>query len=311
MSGRANLLLALVLFVAALVAGYWGLALSRAPQPETRPAASANPSAPLLEQPGERIEREPRTPVVVFARGIRPHVPLVAEDLAIERLRVAPAGSFSSIEQLLGRSVWFDIPAGTLAHHSNFEQGGPLARMIRADERALAISVDEVVGAGGHLLPGDYVDLLLYARKSDGNPDQSAQVVIPGLRVLGYGNALGTTLDGLPAQPLAANAREAANARRDVPRSAVLAVPAALVTRVLLAAEAGTLRLAVRSADEQLLARHYAGGPAARDVEEIARQLIRFEKLALPPPARSAPARTAAASGVEVHRGAEVSRQNF
>ncbi|QLF93146.1 Flp pilus assembly protein CpaB [Pseudomonas sp. ABC1] len=318
MSGRANLFLSLVLFVAALFAGYWGLALSRVPAPEDRLPASTETTMPSFEQVRERVEQEQRKPVVVFVRGIRPHVALVAEDLAIEQLRIVPVGSFSTVEELVGRSVWFDIPAGTLAHGSHFEQGGPLSRMIRPNERALAIAVDEVIGVGGHVTPGDYVDLLLYAKKTDDNPEQTAQVVVPGLRVLSYGKALGTSLDGKPVQPVvdeAEKGKEAATARRDAPRTVVLAVPEVLVTRFMLASGAGTLRLAVRSADEQLLAKHYAGAPTARDVDEMARQLIRFEKLAARPVARPAPSKSAAAparsNAIEVHRGAEVSRQNF
>lgn len=318
MSGRANLFLSLVLFVAALFAGYWGLTLSRTPAPEASPPIPHEASQPVLEQVSERIEQEQRKPVVVFARGIRPHVPLVVEDLAIEQLRVVPAGSFSSVEELVGRTAWFAIPAGTLAHGSHFEQGGPLARMIRPNERALAIAVDEVIGAGGFVAPGDYVDLLLYAKKNEENAEQTAQVVVPGLRVLGYGQALGSTLDGLPAQPLEdedAKGKDTAKTRRDASRTAVLAVPETLVTRFMLATGAGTLRLAVRSADEQLLARHHAGAPTAKEVDEMARQLIRFEKLAARPVQRPAAAKGAApparTNTVDVHRGAEVSRQNF
>lgn len=59
--------------------------------------------------------------------------------------------------------------------------------MIRPDERALGVMIDEVSAAGGQLSPGDYVDILLFLRQDSGNPQQSAQVVLPAVRVLSVG----------------------------------------------------------------------------------------------------------------------------
>ena len=133
--------------------------------------------------------------------------------------------------------------------------------MIRPDERALAVSVDEVIGAAGQLSPGDYVDVLLFLRQDTSNAEQSAQIVIPAMRLLSVGDQLGLANDGKPAVPPPVTPEERAQAaqRRAAARTVVLAVPEPLLSRLMLASQAGTLRLAVRSADEQLLSRYWAG----------------------------------------------------
>lgn len=63
--------------------------------------------------------------------------------------------------------------------------------MIRPHERAVAVAVDDVIGAAGQLRPGDYVDVLLFLREENNNPQSSAQVVLPALRVLSVGEQMG------------------------------------------------------------------------------------------------------------------------
>ena len=117
------------------------------------------------------------------------------------KTRTVPAGSLTSLDQAIGRTPWRALPAGSWLNDESFEAGGKLARMIRPDERALAVAVDEVINAGGQLTPGDYVDVLLFLRMDNLNLQPSAQLVVPALRVLGVGEQLGLTNDGQPASP--------------------------------------------------------------------------------------------------------------
>src|SRR5690606_3182020 len=112
---------------------------------------------------------------------------------------------------------------------------------------ALAIAVDEVVSNGGYLRPGDFVDVLLYLSQDDKNTDRTMQVVVPALRVLSVGAALGATLEGEPAEPPLLqdeddNRRNPSRSDFSSARPAVLAVPSAILTRFALAAEVGQLR---------------------------------------------------------------------
>lgn len=313
MNSRLTLVLAGVLLVGAVATGYWGLSLSREPvavaQPQENPAM-ANIAA-VREQVAAEVDERQRSDVVVLARAVQPLVPIRREDLSVERLLIAPPGSFSNPDELVGRTLWRETPAGSVLNQAAFEMGGPLARMIRPQERAIAVAVDEVIGGGGHLSPGDYVDVLLYLRQDEKNRDQTAQVLIPALRLLSVGDELGATNQGEAARP-AAEPDDDKRRRRSVASTAVLAVPEALLTRFMLAAQVGSLRLAVRSVDEKLLAGYYAGNALKMDIEETQRQLFQFEKLALrSTPARSQPGLVQRApAGIQVYRGNDVTRQN-
>ena len=308
MNSRISMVLAGLLLIGALIAGYWGLVLSRQPEPVAAPVIS-------VERATAVIDDQNRQPVVVLAHDAPAFVPLTAADLVIEKLRTVPAGSLTQLDQAIGRMPLRTLGAGTWLTEESFNAGGPLARMIRPDERALAVSVDVVIGAAGQLSPGDYVDVLLFLRQDTSNAEQSAQIVIPAMRLLSVGDQLGLANDGKPAVPPPVTPEERAQAaqRRAAARTVVLAVPEPLLSRLMLASQAGTLRLAVRSADEQLLSRYWAGeSDAPEKLENANRDLYQFAQLALTgPPKRVAPAGTAPAArrGVEVIRGAQTTQQ--
>jgi pilus assembly protein CpaB len=309
MNNRRSLILAAILFVGAIAAGYWGLVLSR-----QQPVAEV-PVTQVVEQGVAAAEDTTRQSVVVLARDVPPNVALTAEDVTLEKLRTAPAGSLSTIDQAVGRTPWRSMSAGTWLNEKSFEMGGPLARMIRPDERALAVSIDEVAGAGGQLTPGDYVDILLFLRQDTGNPQQSAQVVLPAVRVLSVGTELGMTSDGQLASP-PKNAEEALKQEqgRINARTAVLAVPEVLLNQLMLATQAGMLRLAVRSADEQRLSKYWAGEQESpTNLENARRSLYQFNQLSMASPARapvSSPAGAPRVRGIEVIRGNQTAQQS-
>ena len=308
MNNRRNLILAGVLFVGAIATGYWGLVLSR-----QQPVAAV-PVTEVVEQGVAAVEDKTLKPVVVLTRDVPPHVALIAGDLTVEKLHTAPIGSFSSLDHAVGRTPWRSLSAGTWLSEHSFEVGGPLARMIRPDERALAVAIDEVIGAGGQLSPGDYVDILLSLRQDTANPQQSSQVVLPAVRVLSVGEELGLTSDGQPASP-PLNAEEALKQaqRRITARTAVLAVPEPLLNQLMLATQAGTLRLAVRSAQEQRLSKYWAGEKeASNNLDNAKRSLYQFNQLAMANPIKPpAPGNYGAprARGIEIIRGNQAAQQ--
>lgn len=301
MNSRISMVLAGVLLIGAIIAGYWGLVLSRQPEPVAAPVVS-------VANPVPSAEDQNRQPVVVLVHEVSAFAPLTAADLAIEKLRTVPAGSLTQLDQAIGRMPQRTLAAGTWLTEESFTAGGPLARMIRPNERALAVAVDEVIGAAGQLTPGDYVDVLLFLRQDAGNAEQSAQIVLPAMRLLSVGDQMGLANDGKPAVPPPVTAEERAQAaqRRAAARTVVLAVPEPLLSRMMLAVQAGVIRLAVRSADEQLLSRYWAGeSDAPQKLESANRDLYQFTQLALTGP----PKRVAVASGAPgVRRGIEVIR---
>ncbi|WP_047299558.1 Flp pilus assembly protein CpaB [Pseudomonas fluorescens] len=313
MNSRVTLGLAGLLLLGAIIAGYWGLTLSRQPvvEPAAAPAAVAvvSPNA----APAIPVEDPTRQPVVVLLRDIAPFVKITAADVAVEKLRTAPAGSLGAVDQVIGRTPWRPLSAGSWLSEESFEAGSQLARMIRPGERALAVAVDEVINAGGQLAPGDYVDVLLFLRKDENNLQPSAQLVVPAVRVLVVGSQMGLTNEGQPASPARTDEeRLRQDQQRMAARSVVLAVPEPLLSRLMLASGAGVLRLAVRSADEQQLAKYWAGeNDVATRLDTPRRDLLEFSELSLTPPPRPvtvAGQPVARKPAVEVIRGAEAAQ---
>lgn len=293
------MVLAVLLLVGAAVAGYQGLTLSRAPVRDAPIPESVQAAVPPAV---ESVVQESGVPVITLARNVPAHTRLSLDDLRVETMDTAPPGSFRDRDSLVGRQVWRDLPMGMVLDEHSFDLGGPLARMIRAGERALAVTIDEVVAAGGYLTPGDYVDVLLYLREDDRNGDRTMQVAVPALRVLSVGNDIGLDLTGRPVMPpVEEDKSQKTGSRAEAARTAVLAVPEALITRFALAAQVGTLRLAVRSAEEGLLADFYTGNPVR--TETVSRQLYQFERFAVGHEARRSP-------GIPVVRGGVVTREN-
>jgi pilus assembly protein CpaB len=134
------------------------------------------------------------------------------------------------------------------------------------------------------------------------------------LRVLGVGEQLGLTNDGQPASPArSADEKLRLDQSRVTARTVLLAVPEQLVSRLMLATQAGVLRLAVRSAEEKRLARYWAGeSNSAASLANANRELLQFSQLAMtapPKPVATNSATTPRKPSVEVIRGNEITQQ--
>ena len=96
MNNRRSLILAALLFIGAIAAGFWGLVITR-----QQPVAQV-PVTLVVEQSVATVEDQTRKPVVVLVRDVAPHVALTADDVTLEKLHTAPAGSFASVDQVVG-----------------------------------------------------------------------------------------------------------------------------------------------------------------------------------------------------------------
>lgn len=308
MSSRVSLLAACALLLCALAVGYWGLKLGHRAAPETAVDIQVE-EAPLASGLSDLQDAS----VVILLRDIPLYGQISAEDVAMQKVPVAPPGSFSRVDQVVGKTLQMPVAAGSWLSEDAFSSGGKLAHLISPDERAVAINVDEIIAAGGHLRPGDYVDVLLHMNQpsEQGRTQESAQVVLQALRVLSFGKALVPQSEQLAVPP------EADKEPPSAGRSVVLAVPSALVNRLLLASQAGTLRLAVRSADEQLAA---LPAEQAQALAAQASPLLLLRNLTgpsstgpsiqQPVAAPAAPRPAPRARSVEVIRGTQSSQQN-
>lgn len=244
MTSRMMLVLAAFLLLGAAIAGYLGFRTTRDAQ-----QAAVIAQQKMIEAKSQTGVGVPgKTPVVVARQAVAAYHKLTAEDLSVDYLRVAPPRTYRDLKELVGQVLQEPLEPGMLVELRHLQPGSEIARLLKPGERAVAIPVDEVIGGGGFVQPGDKVDVLLFLRGDLGR--DSAQIVMRGLRVIGFGTQL-ISADG--------NAQKAGTER---PRTAVLAVSEKDVTRFMLASNMGSLRLAIRPPEEQLAASD-AGADAA------------------------------------------------
>lgn len=97
----------------------------------------------------------------------------------------APDDSFDSPEKAIGKIATFSMLRGDILRSARLAEhlgGSTLASLIESDKRAISVRVDDVVGVGGFLLPGNRVDVL--ATKKTGNANAQAETILEDLRVL-------------------------------------------------------------------------------------------------------------------------------
>ncbi|MFP3742929.1 Flp pilus assembly protein CpaB [Achromobacter sp. SIMBA_011] len=309
-----------VLLAAGLVLAFVAWRLASAPS-----APAPAPAGPVATAPAAPAEPPvKRYPVVVAATPIPAGTRIDGDKmLKVDQWQVALSGSYSSPAPLQGAYVRVDVAAGDPLLPSMLAQG--LARQLKPGERALAIAVDEVVGGGNRIAPGDLVDVFFVLEKGVEIPGGQARLLQSQVRVLAYGAASldgpeeKSALPGPPGQPA---------------RTAVLAVPVDQVNELVLASRSGRLQLALRPVgddgkpDTQLFAQRSAVLPARADLTPEQREQLlsgpnrayagdSLAQLDAPTPAaRPAPARAAGAGGgggrtVEILRGDKSERVRY
>jgi pilus assembly protein CpaB len=151
----------------------------------------ANPAATIVAGSAET------TPVVVAAQAIARGTilqPGAVKLVAYPRDSV-PAGSFQSVDQMLGGNAGQRFALRSLVPNEPILPGkitGPGEKLTVADAlasgmRAVSLRSNEVAGVGGFVLPGDRVDVLLTRTVGTAQQtDQSiVQILAENVRVLG------------------------------------------------------------------------------------------------------------------------------
>ena len=233
-------------------------------------------------------------PVVVAATAIAYGAKVDARQLTVVRLpaEAAPPGAFGSVDQVMKQDGGAPVALAAISVREPvlaIKLSGPgmrptLAAMIGEGMRAYTVGVTEVGGGGGHVLPGDRVDVMVTRDVStqpgmDGAKGKlTTDVVIQNVRVLGM---------DLNVDP---NSTHAA-----IAHTATLEVRVDDAERLALAGQAGTLSLALRrtgaaeiASVRPMLASDLANGGGAHAQPGPARVVVR----------RAASARRPAVQGV-------------
>ncbi|NOZ16762.1 MAG: Flp pilus assembly protein CpaB [Betaproteobacteria bacterium] len=188
------------------------------------------------------VQKDGKTtyPIVVTVKPLEPGKPITADQLGIEQLPINPVEAFSDVSKVVGREPILPVGVGVPLLASQLASG--LAQQVGAGQRAIAITVDEVIGVGNRVMPGDYVDVFLVVRK-DGQEieDSQARLLLPHLRVLAFGPL--AVNEGPQKQPDG----NTVTRKVDQARTAVLAVPVEAVSQLAMAHQSGRLLLALRN----------------------------------------------------------------
>ena len=180
-------------------------------------------------------------PVVVAAGALNYGTRLDAGHLRLAHLpsEAAPEGAFSSVQAVLDQPGGAPVVVAPIAAREVVlaaKLSGPGARSslsaeIADGKRAYSIRLSDVTGVGGHVLPGDYVDVIMSRQinQQEGEPRIVSALVLQNVRVLGI------DLNADPASTKAA-----------VPTNCTLEVTVEDAQKLALAGQAGLLSLALR-----------------------------------------------------------------
>lgn len=177
---------------------------------------------------------------VVAVKPLGAYQAIARDAVALVPVSVKPADPYTSIEDVVGKVPLVDVDAGAPVTRRYFKEGNALARIIPPGHQAVSVEVNDVIAVGGFVRPGDIVDLLLFLRGGVGVDQAQSRVLLESVRVLAYEERIIDRPEGLKDD-------EEARRRSSRMRTAVLAVPDADTTKLMLGASLGELRLALHS----------------------------------------------------------------
>jgi pilus assembly protein CpaB len=181
--------------------------------------------------------------VVAAAKKLEKGKQITADSVKLVTLPMTANGTYANAADVIGKVPAVEIAADTLVTEEQLIKG--LALKLAEGERAVAISVDEVVGVGNRIAAGDYVDVFFTLKKGNDVDIGQSRLLASRRRVLTYGAA---TMGEAQASPNALANNQ--TAQQSQARTAVLATPIEQVNQLLLAAQNGRLTLVLRHPDD-------------------------------------------------------------
>ncbi len=151
-----------------------------------------------------------------------------------------PSGAFKDKEQLLGRVVRVDAPAGLPILESMVLAPGARAGLfVKPGLRAVGVKIDEGSGVDFHLEPGCFVDVVgSFQIRRDGRQETVARTIVENVEVAAVGQRL---------SPVQGGEVEDKAGKRTTVRAVTLFVEPDDVPKLLLAEEKGRIKLGLRN----------------------------------------------------------------
>jgi pilus assembly protein CpaB len=97
-----------------------------------------------------------------------------------------PDDAFDATDKVAGKIATFAMLKGDIVRGARLAEhlgGSTLASLIESEKRAISVRVDDVVGVGGFLLPGNRVDVLA-TKRIGSNSNAVSETILEDLRVL-------------------------------------------------------------------------------------------------------------------------------
>ena len=186
----------------------------------------------------QKTDETPKILAVVAVKPLAAYKAIAKDDVVLAEITVAPRDYFTSLEDVVGKQPLVDVDQGAPVTKRYFAEGNVLAKSVPVGFKAVSVEVSDVIGVGGFVRPGDIVDVLIYLRSAGEVESTQARVLLKDTRVLAYHELLVDRPEGLKEE----EGSERSGRRQ---RTAVLAVPEADTTRLMLGASMGELRLAL------------------------------------------------------------------
>jgi len=150
----------------------------------------------------------PSTPVVVSSVDIPQGTKIDASMVTVKDFPESSVllGAFATSEEIVGQVTTIRVVAGeqiiadkvtATGTGAEFVGDPPLALIVTEGMRGTSVEVNTIVGAGGNLRPGDYVDVILsiaYATEKDisGGKNQASTIILQNMQVA----AIDTSISG-------------------------------------------------------------------------------------------------------------------
>ena len=202
----------------------------------------------LTHKPRELAHQQIKVPpaeILVAARAIDPGTQIRAGDLrwqewpgaALSPNFITDRGNSKALTDTLGETVRAHVEMGEPITNAKLVKAGTagfMAAMLSPGMRAVSTKIDEQSAAGGFILPGDRVDVVMTHRTEgrSGSGGYESQTILRDVKVL----AIGQTFDD-------SNGEKVANGK-----TATLELSEPETERLALAGAMGNITLALRSA---------------------------------------------------------------
>jgi len=216
---------------------------------------------------GKDGESSTTAPVVVAAVDIPARTQITAEMVKVRDMPVdvKPEASYGSVDEVIGKATRYplsvdeEVTSSKVVSLEPMQGADSLAFVIPKGMRAISINADQVLSAGGLVLPGDYVDIVgvFNLKKADGNEEEAYYVrtIIQNVEVLAVAQTIADVPppaeDGTAAAATDSSGTQRARGSEAEPNpeatTLTLLVEPEKAEWVFLAEANGTLRAIVRS----------------------------------------------------------------